>query len=341
MNNRRGLVHGMTNMPARTIALAFLLSVATQAPATPNVPPGRFVDIGGWSLYLNCVGTGAPTIVVETGLDEFAIDWSRVQPLVAARTRICTYDRAGYGFSDPGPMPRTYDQINLDLHRLLATAGERGPYILVGHSFGGPVLRNYARLYPDEVAGMALIESIHENHRILIQGRPLRLRDSATGRAIPPPANAFEAPARAARWGEAPADSLDGIYASLPEQVRHWHAWAEQRTELAAARDSETNWSPQYLQAMHNTSQEGSLGDRPLVVLTRAESGYEELPAPLGEEMERERVDNQRALSRLSSRGVQVIAAGGHDIQLTAPEAAAAAILRVVGMVRSDRASPQ
>src|SRR5436305_5577265 len=124
----------------------FLLTLSLPA-------PGRLVDLGGHRLHVNCTGSSGPVIVVENGLGDFSSDWILVQTRVEKFARICTYDRAGYAWSDPGPMPRTYLQLNLELHDALSKLGERGPYILVGHSFGGAVVRAYAAAYPREVAG--------------------------------------------------------------------------------------------------------------------------------------------------------------------------------------------
>jgi pimeloyl-ACP methyl ester carboxylesterase len=109
-------------------------------------------------------------VVVQTGLGDFFIDWTLVQTRVSRFTRICTYDRAGYAWSDPGPKPRTFEQLNLELHDALAKLGEHGPFVLVGHSFGGPVIRNFAAVYPSDVAGMVLVDSAHEGLRVGIGG---------------------------------------------------------------------------------------------------------------------------------------------------------------------------
>src|SRR6478672_5074970 len=107
-------------------------------------------------IHMECAGSGTPVVVIENGLGETAAEWKAVQDRVAKVTRVCTYDRAGYGSSSPGPLPRTFDQINLELETALEKARERPPFVLAGHSFGGPVVRNFAEKYPDLVAGMVL-----------------------------------------------------------------------------------------------------------------------------------------------------------------------------------------
>src|SRR4029077_10315412 len=99
----------------------------------------------------------------------------------------CTYDRAGYAWSDPGPKPRTFAQINLELHDALAKLGEKGPFVLVGHSFGGPAVRNFALTYPKLTAGIVFVDAASEDQRYTMQGKAIRLRDGATGKKIPEP----------------------------------------------------------------------------------------------------------------------------------------------------------
>src|SRR5262249_14104378 len=127
---------------AMVLATPVCMSYSFAQPA-PRAP-GELVDLGGHRLHVHCMGKGRPTVVVENGLGDFSFDWSLVQLRVKRFERICTYDRAGYAWSDPGPKPRTFAQVNLELHDALAKLGESGPYVLVGHSYGGPVVRNFA-----------------------------------------------------------------------------------------------------------------------------------------------------------------------------------------------------
>ncbi len=125
--------------------------------------PGQRVDVGGYRLHVHCVGEGSPTVVLDAGLGGFSLDWSLVQPELAATTRVCAYDRAGYGWSDPSPKPRTPSQIADELHTLLVNAGIQGPYVLVGHSAAGKHVRLFANRYPQAVVGMVLIDARHES----------------------------------------------------------------------------------------------------------------------------------------------------------------------------------
>ncbi len=127
----------------------------------PVPAPGRLVDIGGMRLHLSCAGEGGPTVVLEAALGASSISWSLVQPGLARLTRVCSYDRAGFGWSDRGPMPRTARRIAWELHTLLERARVPAPYLLVGHSFGGIVARVFARDYRDTVAGVVFVDPAH------------------------------------------------------------------------------------------------------------------------------------------------------------------------------------
>lgn len=128
-----------------------------------NIVTGRLVNVDGHYLRLDCTGKGIPTVVFDAGLAQGRNTWGQVPDGVASFARVITYDRAGLGESDPGPVPRTSEQLVQELHTLLAKAGETGPFVLVGHSLGGLNARLYALRYPDDVAGLVLIDAAHEN----------------------------------------------------------------------------------------------------------------------------------------------------------------------------------
>src|ERR687893_3305360 len=140
---------------------AIYQAIATERAERAYPPPGEMVDVGGYSLHINCVGQGSPTVVLDAGSGAMSASWVLVQREVSDTTRVCAYDRAGIGWSEMGPEPRDAKQISSELHALLTKAGIEGPYVLVGHSFGGLYMQTYAARYPDEVAGVALVESSH------------------------------------------------------------------------------------------------------------------------------------------------------------------------------------
>ncbi|MEP6767282.1 MAG: alpha/beta hydrolase [Acidobacteriota bacterium] len=323
---------------ASVVLLALLLLSRAASGSSPD-PPGRMADVGGHRIHVDCRGTGGPTVVVESGLGDFSFDWALVQSKVATRTRICTYDRAGYAWSEPGPMPRTFDQLNLELRDALAKLGETPPFVLVGHSFGGPVVRNFAALSPSDVAGMVLVDSVFEDQRVTIQGKAVRLREGATGKPIPPPRRGPGESAPPPRVETGPPPALDPLYRRLPEREQGFQMWAQSLPGLQQAENSQREWSSEYFERMHAAPSRGTLGAIPLIVLTRARGGYsDKLDVPAAE-LERERLAGQSSLAALSTRGRHVVLECGHNMELEAPEEVARAIEDVVNKARADSKS--
>ncbi len=137
------------------------LATRRELAATP--PPGHLIDIGGYRLHLWCTGDGAPAVILDTGLGGSSADWGVVQPDVARFTRVCSYDRAGMGYSDPGPSPRTARRIASELAELLVRSGIGGPVVLVGASMAGFDVRVFASDHPDRAVGLVLVDASHED----------------------------------------------------------------------------------------------------------------------------------------------------------------------------------
>jgi pimeloyl-ACP methyl ester carboxylesterase len=131
-------------------------------------PPGKLVDIGRLRLHINCTGAGSPTVIMEAGPNDSSVIWQLVQPDISRFTRVCSYDRAGFGWSDAPNEPRTSWNIANELDRLLARAAIPGPYVLVGHDFGTLDLRVFTARHRQQVAGMVLVDSVHPD----IHNRP-------------------------------------------------------------------------------------------------------------------------------------------------------------------------
>src|SRR5215469_2417567 len=123
--------------------------------------PGRQLDIGGYRLDIQCGGARGPTVVLEYGLEGSYLDWRLVEPQIAGFTRVCIYDRAGYGWSDPSPRRRVPSVMADELHSLLHAAGEKAPYLLVAHSFGSFNAVMFAHKFPQEVFGLVLVDGMH------------------------------------------------------------------------------------------------------------------------------------------------------------------------------------
>ena len=304
-------------------------------------PPGKIIDLGRHRLHVNCTGKGDPAVVVENGLGDFSFDWVLVQSRVSGFTRICTYDRAGYAWSDPGPKPRTFAQINLELRDALSKLGERGPFILVGHSYGGAVVRNFAAIYPEQVAGMVLVDSAFEGQRVGIGGgRTIRLGEGAKGVAIPPPREQMTKSDKPA-IPDAPAAApqpLDPMYKVLPPSEQKLQLWAQSQFAIYDAEDSQRQWSEEYFARWLSAPQNGTLGSLPLIVLTRAEGGFKDGASDVSAaQMEQEREQGQAKLRLLSTNSRQVKVRSGHNMELEAPDEVAAAIRELRNAIQHHR----
>jgi pimeloyl-ACP methyl ester carboxylesterase len=315
---------------------------AASGPALRPEPPGKLVDLGGHKLHVNCTGKGSPIVVVESGFGDFSFDWILVQNRVAQVTRVCTYDRAGYAWSDRAPQPRTFAQINLELHDALAKLGEQPPFVLVGHSYGGPVVRNFALTYPRQVAGMVQVDATFEGQRVGIGGKAtMRLGSDAKGKAIPVPREEMKsldkpapAEASAAAGSPPPQQPLDAMYNVLPPREQKLQLWAQDLPEINDAENSQRVWSGEYFAKWLAQPQAGVLGTIPLIVLTRAEGGYDNALDVPAAQLERERKEGQAQLMQLSTNAKQIILQSGHNMELEAPAEVAAAIRQVVEAVR-------
>ena len=185
-------------MNLRTLLLVFVTSLGALLPerTVAQAPqlgpaPGALVDIGGHKMHLRCVGPPAarPTVVLEAGGGGFSRDWSLVQDLLSSRVRTCAYDRAGLGWSEPGPAPRTLRQEVLELHLLLEAAKVPPPFVLVGQSLGGLLVRLYTEQFGSDVPGVVLVDPTHESAVLgsVRYGGMVRLREKAAGRPVPEP----------------------------------------------------------------------------------------------------------------------------------------------------------
>jgi pimeloyl-ACP methyl ester carboxylesterase len=316
-------------------------------PTLAPLPPGRIVDIGGQRLHVNCTGSGSPTVVLESGTGDFSVIWALVEPGVARFARVCSYDRGGYAWSEPGTRPRTFAQLALELHTALSALRVAPPYILVGQSYGGLVVRGFAREYQSEVAGLVLVDAVHEDQQIVYGGQPHRIRESATGRPFPTPHISLDADlvAQARSRTSGPSDqALEPPLDRLPAGAQAIWQWAQARPLAALAQQAETDWSPEELRRMHQEriGHRATLGTLRLIVLARTAGGYPDGMSVSAADLERERRDLQLDLSRLSSRGQLIYAPhSGHNIHLEDPELVVRAIQDVVtGRGRSATGPP-
>jgi pimeloyl-ACP methyl ester carboxylesterase len=298
-------------------------AIATERDRRLLPAPGQLVDVGGHRLHLQCAGQGGPTVILETGLGAWSSHWALIQPAVAERTRVCSYDRAGVGWSDAGPEPRDARRIATELHALLEHAGVPGPYVLVGHSNGGLYVRMFASLYPDSTAGLVLLDPTPAD---LFERLPATRTDFAR---LEQQARAFHwlAPfglvrllvpgALATELAAFPARARDEIVA-LDSVGRQWQGLAAEVEALPAA--------------MAQVRQTGGLDARPLIVLSSTET------ATASAEDREIKLQLDADVAALSSEGTHVVVQGATHSGLAAtPEHArltATAIHRVVDAVR-------
>jgi len=295
-------------------------TVREAADANAHPMPGTLIDVGGYSLHLNCTGSGSPAVVLEPGAGEMSANMGWITPAVARHTRVCVYDRAGRGWSGTADTPQDGAQIAADLHTLLHRAGVPGPYVLAGHSFGGLYVRIFAAHYPDEVAGLVLVDSTASRG-------PAKPATPATGDK-----NSYNAIGRISTLASIPARvGLARLYAQVSFGTLPSRRGDEVRASTASA-STVASTVEEYLRASASTQEAASLrdfGDKPLVVLT----------ASVGHDAAWMTAQNKTAT--LSTNSVHRVIAGATHEALVAEEkyagATTQAILDVVNSVRHSR----
>ncbi len=324
-----------------TLALTVVPVLLAQEGAPPPFPPpGRLVDVGGWRLHLHCTGQrapGAPLVVLEPGIGDFSVEWSLVQPEVATFARVCSYDRAGDGWSEMGPHPRTFRQIVYELRTLLDRAGERPQYVMVGQSYGGWLVRTYRASHPAEVAGMVLVDAGEDDpQRIMPDGSIGRASMLAKCVQIPPIRTS--GPLRIA---DIPAAALAAMRAGIAETVPHANApprdklppdaqrmrtWALAQIGHVAAGVNPVEVEEIALLRQERTTTAQPDGDLPLVVITRGVPESDEIPTRT-----EERIREHQAIAAASRRGRWLVAErSGHHVQIDRPDVVIGAIRAVM-----------
>ncbi len=342
----------MGDMALRRIPLALLLPflpavLCAQVASTPAPfpPPGKLIDIGGWRLHLNCTGeprASQPTVILEAGMGDFSVEWSLVQPGVSRFARVCSYDRAGDGWSDLGPHPRTLHQIVYELHTLLENAGVKPPLLLVGHSYGGWLVRLYASIYPADVTGMVLVEAGADDPvRTMPDGTLTHSSNLATDRPVPPiktanPLRISDIPPAAlsqmtAGLGQAAAAANAPPRDKLPPDAQRMRTWAlGQLGHVAAAVNQFENEELAGLRA-ERAKREYPLGDMPLIVVTR---GLPEEDGPEAKAQEAEHRRDHESVAAMSRHGKLIVATHSrHHVQLDEPELVIQSIHDVLGAI--------
>lgn len=289
-----------------------------------NPMPGKLFDVGGYRMHIDCTGQGSPAVILDAGLGDTYYSWHKVQPQIAQFIRVCSYDRAGIGYSDSSSRPRTSKVIAEELHALLQAAGVAPPYILVGHSMGGYDVRLYASLYRNEVAGMVLVDSSHPDQENRF---PAELKNMEGSWQREAEFLAYTTPFGIPR--------LMGLCDDDPQQRAaecNFHTAREGVAELKSFSESAAQ-----------AASTGSLGDMPLAVLSHdPDKPSAELPADLAKPTNDAWQKMQQELSHLSTRGTQTVAKNSaHYIQLDRPDVVIEAIRNIVNQARAaESAAP-
>ena len=318
----------------RTIGVAVVLAVACAAATNNPPPPGQLIDIGGRKLHIHCTGDGSPTVIVENGGAAFSFDWELVQAEVARFTRICTYDRAGYAWSDVGPEFDTFDQASHDLHLLLTKADIHGPYVLVGHSLGGLLVRFYHATYPRDVVGMVLADSSHEESLQPVGLKVVRIPELT--------ANEFKAliDEGKARRPQNPEpdlvpETIFRPYDKLPTTLQTLQLWALRKVlPLLKNWGFGLHYDLGRLHKIRNASPHPQ-GNTPLAVLTASEFDVAQAPGMTPEQARQDHLRLQNDLVQLSTNSRHVMVSGsGHEVYLYNPAIVVRSISAVVTAVR-------
>ena len=327
----------------RNILVATVLGIgsyAQEGAPPPFPPPGKLIDVGGWKLHLNCTGTRtaqAPLVILEPGIGDFSVEWALVQPAVAKTARVCSYDRGGDGWSEMGPHPRTFKQIVYELHTLLQRAGEKPPYVMVGQSYGGWLVRTYRSTYPADVAGIVLVDAgTDDPKRIMPDGSVGRASTLAKGVPIPPvktsgPLRLSDlSPSLQERMlaGSANA-SLHANYPprdKLPDEAKKMRTWAALQIGHIAAAVNPVEVEELALLRKERLDTPQVYGDMPLIVITRGIPEGDETASGL-----EQRRASHKAIASASRKGRWLIAEkSGHHIQIEQPDVVLTAIADVL-----------
>jgi pimeloyl-ACP methyl ester carboxylesterase len=308
-----------------TICLGASDAFAQDAPK----PLGVLVSAAGHRIHVYCIGTGSPAVVLLPGMGSFSFEWALTQPLLASHTTVCSYDRSGAAWSEPGPRPRTLRQEVYTLTEALRAAGVAPPFVLVGQSIGGMIARLFQREHPDLVAGIVFVDSTSENSQLVKQGKRVLMRAEATGRPIPPPRDGNPPQDRLSTGQRKEAEDyiakfvrprIEAPFDKLPRWAQEARIWALSQPEsLGGPGDMMADEFAElhaYIQA-----HPAFLGTIPLAVLVAGPTV----------------ADDDRELAALSRNSVLLSApSSGHHIQIDDPEVVTCAVVGVLKAVRSS-----
>lgn len=325
---------GLTGLVVLVLAAPAAQSANDDAFAKPH----QLVDVGsGRKMNVYCSGRGAPTVVFDSPSGEAGWNWFKVQPEVARHTRACVFDRAGLGFGDPAKRPNSAENVAEDLHKLLAGAGVKPPYVMVGNSLGGANVQVYTYRYPADVKGLVLVEPQHEDETS-------RLDKASQGNlqkvyAMVGKQNNYCL--AAARKGFRPGSEEETNCVGNPAEVYGPALGAAVKTATSRPaywRTVVDEWDAIKLSDEQLRKLRRPFGDLPVLVLTRGVSPYAVPGKPqsaLNKALEDENAAIHKETAALSTRGSQrVVPGAGHVIHAEKPEAVVDAVLEVLKQVK-------
>lgn len=328
------------------LAAMFGQAAATDANPTPQRIPdsyaeaAKLIDLGhGRQLNLRCSGSGAQTVLLEAGALADSSTWFKVQPLLAAHARVCAYDRAGFGFSSEGPLPRDLNADVSDLHALIQRAGLATPLVMVGHSLGSNIVRQYASRYPAEVSAMVLLDPPAQDigrfapdwqkdeDTLSVQRFAFLRRCAAAAEKHALPSTDQELSQCLGEADPHASARLNAVNLALMSKPAYWH------TVLSVLQNNAAVFKPP-------VSKQETHGSTPLIVLSAANTYADALPRDR-KGLEEARARTQAQIAATSSAGTLVhVADTSHDIQVDQPDAVAKAVMQVLGMVRHAPKTP-
>lgn len=314
------------------VSTSLFLTVAARAKARLKrlYPPiGQMIDIGGYRLHMHAEGEGIPTVILDSGAGGIGLSWEIVRPAIAKFTRVVTYDRAGLGWSEPSPYPRDATTMALELHTMLVNANVPGPYILVGHSLGGIVARQFAAKYPNEVAGLVMVDSAHEQQMKHFPESLVKMVNSMQGMMsvmkLMSKLGLFALKTSLISIGD-----NDKLSTELVTQMRGVRASSNSHAETLIA-ETESVYAAQIQPVT-------TLGDLPLTVISHGQLDANAVPPSLGQsvrdEYEAAWQKLQAEITSLSTRGRRIVAErSGHNVMFDQPEIVIQSILEMLDTI--------
>ena len=300
----------------------------------PYVQSGQLIDVGGRHINMYCVGTGSPTVVLMAGIFSWSVVWYKTQPVIAQKTRVCAFDRAAYGFSDPAPQPQIISEVVEDLHKALHAGPIPGPYVLVGHSLGGVEARVYAQRWPEDVVGMVLVDTSPAGEGLKDENIPGY--DEVAGREGYAAAMLHCAFLAAHGTLEPSNSEFTDCTATLPSDTPAAFRKIWPRFFTADYYDDKVSLMSSLYTHRYDSADKHHLGSIPLVVLTAEHDFIDNTPSGIrfSHAFSKYRFAQHEALARLSTRGAhRMIKGSGHQIQLDQPQAVIDAVDEVLSQL--------